>query len=215
MALPDSYTIKPGAIPDYFKSLINAEAPERFSTKFLESLDFKSTNDRLFIGIMKDLGFIDTDGVPNSRYYELLDKSRWKSVLAQGIKESYSALFAVNKDANTMSVEDVKNKLRTLYAGTKKDTVIAHIAKTFRALCDEADFTTPLMEPIDSAASKEDNPANPQPREKEGALQTTNTVISAGLSINALQYHINIVLPESRDQAVYDAIFKSLRDHLG
>ena len=35
------------------------------------------------------------------------------------------------------------------------------------------------------------------------------------LSMDALQYHINIVLPESRDQAVYDAIFKSLRDHLG
>ena len=35
------------------------------------------------------------------------------------------------------------------------------------------------------------------------------------LSIEALQYHINIVLPDTRDQSVYDAIFKSLRDHLG
>jgi hypothetical protein len=32
---------------------------------------------------------------------------------------------------------------------------------------------------------------------------------------SAMQYHINIVLPDTRDQAVYDAIFKSLRDHLG
>ena len=36
-----------------------------------------------------------------------------------------------------------------------------------------------------------------------------------GLSVDALQYHINIVLPDTRDQSVYDAIFKSLRDHLG
>ena len=35
------------------------------------------------------------------------------------------------------------------------------------------------------------------------------------LGLDSLQYHINIVLPDTRDQAVYDAIFKSLRDHLG
>ena len=35
------------------------------------------------------------------------------------------------------------------------------------------------------------------------------------IGLDSLQYHINIVLPDTRDQAVYDAIFKSLRDHLG
>jgi hypothetical protein len=33
--------------------------------------------------------------------------------------------------------------------------------------------------------------------------------------VSGLQYHINIVLPDTRDQGVYDAIFKSLREHLG
>jgi hypothetical protein len=33
--------------------------------------------------------------------------------------------------------------------------------------------------------------------------------------VSGLQYHINIVLPDTRDQAVFDAIFKSMRDHLG
>jgi hypothetical protein len=35
------------------------------------------------------------------------------------------------------------------------------------------------------------------------------------IRVSGLQYHINIVLPETRDQAVFDAIFKSLREHLG
>ena len=35
------------------------------------------------------------------------------------------------------------------------------------------------------------------------------------ITVSGLQYHINIVLPDTRDQAVYDAIFKSLREHLG
>jgi hypothetical protein len=45
--------------------------------------------------------------------------------------------------------------------------------------------------------------------------KTLTTEADLGVSLDSLQYHINIVLPESRDQAVYDAIFKSLRDHLG
>lgn len=215
MTLPDSYTIKPGAIPEYFKAIINAEAPERFSTKFLESLDFKSTNDRLLIGIMKELGFIDTDGIPKPRYFELLDKTKWKTILGLAIKDSYSALFAVNKDANTLSVDEVRNKLRTLYAGGKKDTVITNIAKTFRALCDEADFPSSQGQvvsveiPLSEQASPETTATNGT-TSKTYQLPTTDKAL-----LSSLQYHINIVLPESRDQAVYDAIFKSLRDHLG
>jgi hypothetical protein len=35
MALPDSYTLKPGSIPAYFEAMLNAEAPERYTTLFL------------------------------------------------------------------------------------------------------------------------------------------------------------------------------------
>src|SRR5438477_9642006 len=121
MALPDSYTLKPGSIPAYFEALLNAEAPERFTTRFLESLEFKSTNDRLFINVLKDLGFIDTDGVPTNRYYEFLDRSQSARVVADGVREAFSDLFAVNKNAQELSADDVKNKLRTLYKGAKKD----------------------------------------------------------------------------------------------
>jgi hypothetical protein len=206
MALPDSYTIKVGAISHYFQAIVNAEAPERFSQKFLENLGFKGTNDRLLIGIMKDLGFIDTDGVPKPKYYELLDRSRWRKVLAQAIREAYADLFAVNKEAHALNLDDAKNKLRTLYAGSKKDSVIANIAKTFRALCEEADFST---EPTEAEA-------RPVEKEEPKIPLTGLTADSTRKpTLDSLQYHINIVLPETRDQAVYDAIFKSLRDHLG
>ena len=34
MGLPDSYTIKTGAIQAYFDAILGTEAPERFSIKF-------------------------------------------------------------------------------------------------------------------------------------------------------------------------------------
>ena len=125
-------------------------------------------------------------------------------------------MFAINTRAQELGTDDVKNKLRTLFAGRKTDLVIGNIAKTFRALCDYADFAgTPA--PRESQEAPPAAESKPQVKQEEGAsLPPPKTEIPHGkLSVSALQYHINVVLPDTRDQAVYDAIFKSLREHLG
>lgn len=211
MSLPDSYTQKPGSLPAYFDAVLDAQPPERFSIKFLENLGFMSTNDRLFIGILKDLGFLTTDGVPQDRYFQFMDRTQSRVVLAEAIRESFSDLFNVNKKANELGTEDVKNKLRTLYAGKKTDNVIDRISKTFTALCEYADFSNPSV-----IIKKEGEDKSKVP--KEDVQQKSDrgiTTVGGAVSLDSLQYHINIVLPESRDQAVYDAIFRSLREHLG
>lgn len=210
MSLPDNYLLKYSTVPAYFDAILNAQAPQRFSLKFLENLDFKSPTDRLLIGVLKELKFLDADGVPTKRYYDFLDRSQAKKILATAVRETYADLFAVNTDANKLSPEDVKNKLRSLYAGKKTDVTIARIARTFTELCQYADFSSaPASLP---SQSKTESPKTPVTKLPES---TPTQVQRDPLSLSSLQYHINIVLPESRDQAVYDALFKSLRDHLG
>jgi hypothetical protein len=216
MALAESYTLKPNAVPAYFDAILDAQPPERFSLKFLENLGFTSTNDRLFIGILKDLGFLNRDGAPQQRYFEFLDRSQSKRVLAEGIRDGYSDLFAINTKANTYSVDEAKNKLRTLFAGKKTDLVISNIAKTFRALADYADFTGVTVGQKKEGQAKVEAVEQPQELGSEKASALDQHQAAAGkIRVSGLQYHINIVLPETRDQAVFDAIFKSLRDHLG
>ncbi|MBN4055759.1 DUF5343 domain-containing protein [bacterium AH-315-J23] len=208
--------MKNGAIASYFDAILNASAPTRFSYKFIEGLGFKSTNDRLLISILKDLGFLNSDGAPEDRYFKFLDKSKSAQVLAEGITEAYSDLFAVNLQAHTLTSDEAYNKLRTLYRGAKKDSVIKMVARTFVALCEYADFehgneikeNPPIVEVDNEVPNGEE-----QVKIKDNIDQKPNT--GNHLNMNALQYHINIVLPDTRDQAVYDAIFKSLRDHLG
>jgi len=206
MSLPNSYTQKPSAIPAYFDAILNAEAPDRFTSKFLANLEFKSTNDRTFIAILKELGFLDADGVPQQRYFEFHDRTQSEKILAQAVREAYSDLFNVNKDANRLSADEVNNKLRTLYTGSKKNEVVRKIANQFVALCAYADFSGPTKQTIEKQEVK---PSESKVEQKETIKER------ASVSLGGLQYHINIVLPESRDQAVYDAIFKSLKDHLG
>jgi hypothetical protein len=208
--LPNSY-VQTGRIDEYFEAMLNADAPERFSTRFLENLGFKSTNDRAFIGVLKDLGFIDQDGKPKQRYYDFLDRSQWKKIVADGLREAFAPLFAINRRANEMDLEAVKNKLRTLYAGQKNDNLIKLIAKTFVEVAGLGDFTEPEMETNTATnGSFERNNSEELPDTAQIARPT-----SSKAHFSSLQYHINIVLPETRDQAVYDAIFRSLREHLG
>jgi len=209
--LPDSYALKPNSIPAYFDAILDAQPPERFSLKFLENLGFTSTNDRLFIGILKDLGFLNRDGAPQQRYFDFLDRSRANQVLADGIREAFSDLFAINVQAHELTLDDVRNKLRTLYAGKKTDLVIGNIARTFRALCEYADFSVPPTIKRVEAPPDEEKAENQVSRERSDRPP----VALGSIRVSGLQYHINIVLPDTRDQAVYDAIFKSLREHLG
>jgi len=212
MSLPDSYTQKPGSILAYLDAVLDAQPPERFSIKFLESLGFTSTNDRLFVSILKELGFLNADGVPQQRYFDFMDRARSRQVVAEGIRDAYSDLFAVNTKAHELPATDVKNKLRTLYAGKKTDNVIDRIAATFAALCEYADFSQPAPPAGHKTNEQREKGEEKIPQKKpEPGIQT----VGQSLSLDALQYHINIVLPETRDQGVYDAIFRSLREHLG
>lgn len=206
MALANNYLLNVGRVEAYFDAIRNAEAPERFTHKFLEGLGFTSSNDRLLIGMLKDLGFLDQDAVPQERYYEYLDRSRSEAVLANAIRETFSDLFAVQTNAHELSAKQVENKLRTLYAGKKADLTITRIAKTFDALTKIADFSSP-------SEQRSSQPKAPEPREE--TTPVSSAIRQRPLQVQGLQYHINIILPESRDQGVYDAIFRSLREHLG
>ncbi|MCC6405083.1 MAG: DUF5343 domain-containing protein [Candidatus Yanofskybacteria bacterium] len=204
MALTNSYLVTTKNLEAFFNALVTAQAPERFTQKFLESLEFKSSNDRLYIGLMKGLGFVDEAGIPQDRYYRFLDQTQSKKVLAEGIKEAYGDLFAVQTKANELTAQDVKNKLRTLTQGKKTDNVLQLMANTFRALCDYADWSSGPKLKIEEQ----------KPKQEVGSLSKEQPKPTNAQLAGEFHYNIQIHLPESRDQAVYDAIFKSLKDHL-
>ncbi len=149
MALPTTYLLTTKNIEPLFNAILGAQAPERFSQKFLQDLEFTSSNDRLFIGLLKALGFIDDSGTTKQRYFDFLDQTRSRQILADAIREAYDDLFRVNKEAYKLSEEEIKNKLKTLTRGEKSDNVVGLMAKTFKALCDYAVWDALPKEPTD------------------------------------------------------------------
>ena len=93
MKLATSYLVTTKNLEAIINSILGARAPERFTNKFLEDLGFKSTNDRLYIGVFKELGLIDENSVPTKLYFEFLDQTQTRVILAESIKEAYEDLF--------------------------------------------------------------------------------------------------------------------------
>lgn len=217
MPLSNAYLVTTKNLEAFLNAIKTARAPERVNNKFITNLEFTSTNDRLFIGLLKSLGFVDDSGIPTRRYFEFLDQTRSGAILAEAIRDAYSDLFAINVKAQELSVEEVKNKLRTLTQGQNSDNVLGWMAKTFKALTELADWTAPSAVPAAGASSPaEGSEAGASGKEQEaGSRQDReHRDIKSKLQLRELHYNIQIVLPESRDIAVFDAIFESLRRHL-
>jgi hypothetical protein len=206
MALPSAYLTSTKNTAAILEAIKDAQAPKRFTTRWLEGLGFPSSADRLMINVLKALGFLNDTGEPVQRYHEYLDKSQSKQVLARGIRDAYSDLFEINKNAHAMSAADLKNKMKTLSQGQHSDAVIQKMATTFKTLAGLADFSK------ESAGDGQAPPEDEEPSEEQP--ETDNGAQPPGLSLNGLVYNINIVLPESREPAVYDALFRSLKEHL-
>ncbi len=204
MALTNAYLTQVKNLGTILKAIRGAQAPEKFTTRFLEQLEFKSTNDRNIIGVLKSLNFLDESGAPKQRYFDYLDETQHKAVMGQAIQQAYGDLFKVNNKAYEMSQPDIKAKLKTLTQGSKSEAVLLKMAMTFVALCKEATFTgTPIVKkPMDE---QQDEKAA-EKKDIEHHEDKTRPM--------TLSYVINIELPSTRDQAVYDAIFRSLREHI-
>jgi hypothetical protein len=200
-------------LKDILTSMQQAQAPKQFSVSFMHGLGYKSSSDRLFIGMLKSLGFLQPSGAPTTRYFEYLDQTQSARVLAEAMREAYADLFELNVNAHKMTRDEVKNKLKTLTQGQFSDDVLGKMATTFVAFAAEADFDAvePAKPPTELEVGGElkhsatpHDPPPPMPRVgKQGAAR-----------LGGLVYNIQIQLPESRDPAVYDALFRSLRTHL-
>lgn len=206
MGLTNSYLVSTKNFEGIMNSIISARAPERFTNKFLEDLGYKSSSDRLIVGMLKALGFLMDTGEPTQRYFDFLDQTQSKKVMAIGIQEAYEDLFNLYTKAYSLSNDEVKNKLKTITQGQKGPKVIESMARTFRVLCDYADWSDVSNKRVD-----DEKETNNKPEEKLGEKdrEEKNTTSQIGLV-----YNIQIHLPETSNMAVYDAIFQSLKKHL-
>lgn len=196
MATDYPYMVSNNKIGPILEKIRTAARPPKFTNEFLKRMGFTSTNDRAIIPLLKKLGFLTADGAPTEYYDRLKDKKDHPYVLAERIRELYAEFFSINTKMNGASDDDIKGAISRVTG--EDDKSVARYAATFKALCALANFG--VVSEIEIKSKKELEEEKP----KEDKIHIKPL----------FHYNIQIHLPATTDISVYNAIFKSLKDHL-
>jgi hypothetical protein len=202
MGLTASYVLATNRLQDIFTKIRDGQAPERLSQQLLKDWGFTSSNDKAFIPLLKSLGFLTADGQPTQRYTDYRDHSRSKRIMAEALRNAYSDLFLIKEHPSNGDKDAIEGKFKSFHNAS--ENVAGLMTKTFYALLALADMSA------DTGSSAAREIAHKQTSEAL-ATPVTSQVIKGGAS---LHYNIQIHLPATKDVEVYNAIFKSLREHL-
>ena len=192
-----------GNLKKFLAHIQTAGKPPKVTTKYLESVGFKSKNDRPIIAVLKYIAFIDSSGAPTESWQEYRNKGQAPVVLAQAIKSAYKDLFDTYPDAERRDNEALRNYFSS--STTVGEGAITQIVRTFQALCGLADFSE------DGAVAKAIKP----PAEKTPApiMRTEVKTAESGRGL-VLNLNIQLQIPATDDAAIYDKFFAAMKKHL-
>lgn len=194
-------------LPAIMEAIIAGTAPERFTHAHLKAIGFRSSNDRAVIALLKDLGFLTDDGSPTTRYHEYRDQSRSAAVMAEALTEAYSDIFTINENPTKDDRPLIEGRFKSIH--NISDRVAKMQAMTFFALLELSDLQA-LRDDVPQHGTTTNEPVKADP-ETPSTSEPAPKALGSSL---ALRYNIEVHLPATKDVAVYNAIFKSLREHL-
>ena len=191
------YLPSAGTVETALKRINEAARPERFTTDFVKTvLQIRGGAGGGVPPFFKRLGFLNTDGTPTALYDKYRNASTSRYAVGDAIRHGYKALYQGNEYAHSLNDADLKGLILQV-SGLEQGSVARQIFTTFKKLRGLAEFDeTPVTEETSKPPAGIDGA--PPPRAK-------------GLS---LAYTINLNLPPSTNPEVFNAIFKSLREHL-
>lgn len=190
-----------GNITKALQAIQKAQTPDRFTQDFLATkLGLKGGSAKPLIPFLKKIGFLASDGSPTSLYKRFRNASQSKAAAAEAVRKGFAPLYAINEYAHDLTDPDLKGVVVQATGMQEGASTVRCIIGSFKALRAFADFE--LVGQVDEGVSQE---------VAEGKSVEEGVTLPAGLNLG---YTINIHLPATSDIAVYNAIFKSLREHL-
>lgn len=208
------YSTSVGTLERMLEKIKTASVPERFTQDFVNTkLAMKGGTANACIPFLKKMTFVASDGTPTDLYREFRNPKKSRTALGKAFKILYARLYEMNEYVHDASDDDVLGLIVECTGGEKKSPSTKYTLSTFNMLRKHADF-----EPEDDAEwlqDEEDSIPPPQSlplhHVNSGSEQKHQPSQKTGIN---LSYTINLNLPPTKDIEVFNAIFKSLKQHL-
>jgi hypothetical protein len=153
---------------------------------------------------LKATGLLNQTGVPTELYAQFQTDAGRPSAALQALRNGFGEIFRRNQYAHRADDAALVDVIVAITGLPKKDGIVRYILATFQAFQETAKLAreeTSAQEPADQGQSYDVEPTS-----SHGKLSG-----SRGLQ---LAYNINVVLPETTNVDVYNAIFRSLKANL-
>jgi len=201
-----------GLVSKILDKIKEAKAPERFSVDFLGTvLGYSSGSARPFISLAKRIGLINSDGSPSSLYHRFRgSEDESKSAMAEAIRKGYAPLYKRNEYAHNLDKKKLEGLIREITGMEEGNSVLRAITGTYEALKKYADFDAVPGEGSSERAERNDG-GDSGAADGDGGSRGQGDLNGMPMRFG---YTININLPDTNDIAVFNAIFKSMKEHL-
>lgn len=201
------YVTSPGNIDKALTAIKNAAVPERVSQDFVKTiLKIPGGSGDQMTAFLKKLGLANIDGTPNELYKKFRNPSSSGQAVSQAIKTAYAPLYIRNEFMHELTDDQllgliVEETGQAHDAGPVK--MILNSIKHLKAFANFNSKPEPKITVIEQPSEKHTPPP--------AVERTPVTKRPFGLNLG---YTINLNLPATSDPEVFDAIFKSLKEHL-
>lgn len=202
-----SYTPTYGKLRTALENMVKAERPDVFNKDYVGSyLGVSGGSATPIPPILKRMGFLGADNRPTDLYAKFQNDNQRPAAALEGLKRAFGELFKRHTFAHTLTEDQIKNILVEITGLKKSDAIVAQIYGTFDALRHfvPANFSGGSDAPDQQGSDK-------------GQVRMDDTgppIVGTATGSFGLSYHINIVLPETKDISVFNAIFQSLKANL-
>jgi hypothetical protein len=202
------YMSAPGSLKRVLDKIIEAQRPDKFTVDFLENvLKMTGGSARATIPILKRLGFLSSDGTPTEIYSRFKTDSGRPSAALHALKNGFGEVFKRSEYAHSADDSKLHDIVVEITGLPKSDQVVSAIRGTFKIL---KGYIPPGVQPVyEAEQARAESPEDIRQEFEEKEVRRNR----GGNGIN-LAYNINIVLPETSDLTVLNAIFRSVKENL-
>jgi len=172
-------------------------------------LGFNGGNYLSFIPWAKKAGLVNSDGTLTNLYKQFRNPTTSAKSLGIAIKQAYSELYSRNEYCHDLDKKAFKGLVMEATGDAHDSQKVEKIVSTFFNAKTLADFESNGIDKTEDEekrkSTKKEEPQQPQ---------SSNSGTGVKVRTIGLNYTINLVLPKTDDPAIFNAIFKSLKENL-
>lgn len=203
------YMISASVTRKILEKIKEAPTPSKFTQNYLSTtLGFEGANDKAFVSYAKSLGFIDVAGIPTTLYKQFRNPNLSAGSLARGLMNAYKPLYKKNERFYELSKEKLLELVCSETSLDHDNITAKRITNTFLEVKKLANFAE-----IDGSVQADDTEEDQQ-EEQVTSAPDNGMDLHQQVGRLGLSYNINLILPNTDDPKVFNAIFKSLKENL-